>query len=301
MGMSNFAKKFMSLRGWTMKNKDFVAFILSHGRAEKVDTYKTLKKQGYTGEIIFICDDDDKQLELYKKKYKNVEVFNKKDVEQRYDTADNFENRGCIFYARNYCFEIAKKLGIKNFIELDDDYTSFSYLYDKNGNYKRAKIKNLDNIFDAYVDFLNNTPVDCVAMIQGGDLIGGKDNSMIRNRHKKRKCMNTFFCSTEKPFEFYGKINEDVNTYTYLGSIGKIFFQLPEILMIQKQTQSNSGGMTEQYLDSGTYYKTFYSIMYMPSAVQIYTMGDSNKRIHHFVNWKYCVPCILDEKYKKAG
>lgn len=194
-----------------------------------------------------------------------------------------------------------EKLGIKNFIELDDDYISFYYLYDKNGNYKKAKIKNLDNIFDVYVDFLNNTPVDCVAMIQGGDLIGGKGNSMIKNRHKKRKCMNTFFCSTEKPFEFYGKINEDVNTYTYLGSIGKIFFQLPEILMIQKQTQSNSGGMTEQYLDSGTYYKTFYSIMYMPSAVQIYTMGARNKRIHHFVNWKYCVPCILDEKYKKAS
>ena len=30
-----------------------------------------------------------------------------------------------IVYARNASFEIAKKLGIKNFIQLDDDYNTF--------------------------------------------------------------------------------------------------------------------------------------------------------------------------------
>lgn len=57
--------------------------------------------------------------------------------------------------------------------------------------------------------------------------------------------------------------------------------------------------MIEQYLSTGTYYKTFYSIMYMPSAVKISIMGNKNKRIHHHISWNNCVPCIIDEEYKK--
>ena len=33
-------------------NKDFAVFILTHGRANKVDTYNTLIKQGYTGTYV---------------------------------------------------------------------------------------------------------------------------------------------------------------------------------------------------------------------------------------------------------
>ena len=50
----------------TMKNK-FAVFILTHGRANNVITYATLKKQGYTGKIYLMIDDEDKQAEEYKK------------------------------------------------------------------------------------------------------------------------------------------------------------------------------------------------------------------------------------------
>ena len=33
---------------------DFAAFILTHGRADNVITYNTLRKQGYTGKIILL-------------------------------------------------------------------------------------------------------------------------------------------------------------------------------------------------------------------------------------------------------
>ncbi|MWE22378.1 DUF1367 family protein [Escherichia coli] len=68
----------------------------------------------------------------------------------------------------------------------------------------------------------------------------------------KRKAMNSFICSVDRPFSFMGRINEDVNTYTNLGRCGELFMTIGAVQLGQKQTQKNSGGMTELYLDSGT-------------------------------------------------
>ena len=48
-------------------------------------------------------------------------------------------------------------------------------------------------------------------------------------------------------------MNEDVTTYTTLGSRGELFFTVTKANIVQKQSQSVSGGMTEVYKDSGTY------------------------------------------------
>lgn len=50
--------------------------------------------------------------------------------------------------------------------------------------------------------------------------------------------------------------------------------------------------------DSGTYVKSFYSVIFAPSCVSIAMMGDKHKRIHHNISWDNCVPKILNEKYK---
>jgi len=111
--------------------------------------------------------------------------------------------------------------------------------------------------------------------------------------------MNTFICSVDRPFKFMGRINEDVNTYTRLGSVGQLFFTVPNVNISQIQTQANSGGMTELYLDSGTYVKSFYTIMFQPSSVKISLMGSIHKRLHHMVSWKNTVPLIISEQHKK--
>ena len=54
-----------------MANKEFATFILTYGRAEKVHTYDTLNKYNYTGDLYFVCSDDDKQVDRYKKIYKD--------------------------------------------------------------------------------------------------------------------------------------------------------------------------------------------------------------------------------------
>jgi hypothetical protein len=112
--------------------------------------------------------------------------------------------------------------------------------------------------------------------------------------------MNTFICSTDRPFKFFGRINEDANTYTNLGRTGKMFLTLGTVMVNQKQTQESSGGMTELYLDSGTYVKSFYSVMYAPSCVHIAPMGSVHPRLHHKINWDKCSPQIISESYRNA-
>lgn len=94
-------------------------------------------------------------------------------------------------------------------------------------------------------------------------------------------------------------MNEDVNTYTTLGSRGELLLTVTDFMLNQRQTQATKGGMTDLYLDSGTYLKSFYSVMMMPSCVKIKGMGVSNIRLHHSVSWRHCVPKILSENEKK--
>jgi hypothetical protein len=284
-----------------MQNKDFAAFILTHGRADNVKTYKTLKKYGYTGRIYLIVDNEDKMIDKYIRNFgaENVKVFDKKAIADKIDEANNFDNRKVIVHARNACFEIAKELNIKYFIQLDDDYTSFRYRFvDK--YITTGNTKNLDFFFDIYLKFFISTNCTSIAFAQGGDFIGGESCGMLSNyRLNSRKCMNSFICSTDREFQFIGSINEDVNTYTTLASRGALFLTLPFIGLEQAATQSQSGGMTDIYNQSGTYVKSFTSVLMQPSSVSVNMMGFTNNRLHHRVKWLNTTPMIIDEKYKK--
>ena len=284
--------------------KDFCAFILTHGRADNVRTYRTVREQGYTGPIVIVIDDEDIQRQKYIDKFgsENVEIFSKTKIAKTFDRCDNFDKRGAIIYARNACFDIAKKRGYTYFIELDDDYTSFSYRFDAELNYIETKIKNLDAVWSRMLAYyIDNPRFASIAMAQGGDFIGGR-NSGFGQMKPKRKAMNSFICSTERRFTFIGTINEDVNTYTNKATTGMLFLTIPLVCLHQQTTQRTPGGMTELYLDSGTYLKSFYSVMLTPSAVKIAVMGgDAEKRLHHFVEWNHCCPKIISDRHKKRN
>jgi hypothetical protein len=279
---------------------DFVVFILTNGRPNNVHTARSLRNHGYTGKIILVIDDEDKTAEEYLDKFKDVEVFSKKEIAQEFDEADNFDDRRSIVYARNACFKIAEKLGVKYFIQMDDDYTRFEYRVYTNERQKPSFIANLDSVFAALLNFYKESNFSTISMAQGGDFIGGKNNRMAKRPTLFRKCMNSFICSTDRPFKFIGRINEDVNTYVNKQSIGLLMGTIPFVSLVQNQTQSNKGGMTEMYLDSGTYIKSFYTIMFSPSSVYIKPMGDKHLRLHHHVKWNNAVPKLISEKHKNT-
>ena len=276
---------------------NFAAFILTNGRPFNVITYNSLRKQGYTGRIVIVIDDLDKCKDDYLAQFQDqVYIFDKKAIARKFDTGDNFNDMRSIVYARNASFEIARKLKIKYFIQLDDDYTNFNYRI-----YETCKsIRNLDKVFDSLLKFYQATTVATITISQGGDFIGGKKS---QNYYKvsQRKAMNSFICSIDRPFKFIGRINEDVNTYTSTASTGLLMFTFNRLCLQQLQSQSNFGGMTELYLDSGTYLKSFYTVMYQPSSVKIKLMQSKHPRLHHSITWDHTVPMILNEAVKKKG
>ena len=283
-------------------SKKIAVFILSHGRADNVITYQTLRKQGYTGKIFIIVDDEDKTLNQYKEKYKNeVIVFNKSDYKHKFDIMDNFNGNKVIVYARNACYDIARKLDLDYFFEYEDDYTQFQYRFVDKDSLRGIQIKNLDGILNAMIKCLDQTKANTIAFAQGGDFIGGVGS--FKGNTFKRKAMNSFVFKVNKdPLDdtiFIGRMNDDVNTYLTQGKIGKLFFQISNISLVQLATQSNTGGNTDAYKSFGTYVKSFYSVMTAPNCCKIDLMGRTDKRLHHRINWNNAVPKILDEKYKK--
>ena len=280
-----------------MRN-DFAVIIPTHGRHDRVFTIDSLRKSGYTGNFYLLCDDEDKQLDKYKTKYGDkVMVFSKDDYKGKFDKMDNFGNKACVVYARNAMWDIAKKIGLKYFAVADDDYVAFQKRITKDGGYYGKMIKNnLDDVFNSYIDFLITSKVDTVCFAQGGDFIGGKDNNKVANGFKvSRKMMNLYFFDVDKPIEFKGTINEDLTSSVTEGRTGRVILTSLMNSIVQRETQAQAGGLTEIYLEIGTYVKSFYSVIAAPSCVKVALMGNNQARIHHQVTWKNAVPKIIRE------
>ena len=289
-----------------MTDRNFAVFILTHGRADSVYTFKTLRQQGYTGKIYLLCDNEDKQITKYKNLYgiDTVIVFNKQDAMDITDSGDNFKKRNAVVFARNWNFKVASDLGLTHFWQLDDDYTRFDYSLNAEMQYTTSnnKIGKLDDLLEAMMDFMDTTPFHSIAFAQGGDFIGGQECTLLkrmRNDEIYRKVMNSFLFRVDRPVHFMGRMNDDVNMYVEHGRRGVLLMTTPQLRLQQKVTQQDAGGMTDAYLDFGTYVKSFYSVMYAPSCVKISELGTTDRRIHHQIVWKHAVPKIIDEVHRK--
>lgn len=292
-----------------MTSEDRGAMILTHGRAENVRTVKTLREGGYTGRILLVVDDLDPEQDLYETVWADepgvdVVVFDKTRAAERVDLCDNLPELGTVTIARNEAWRIAEARGWTHFCILEDDYTWMGrrVLYRTKGvdAVSLGSVKgSLDSVFDAMWSYLDGTPFSCVCGAQGGDFIGGAETYEAFTKERLRKAMNWFFCRTDRPIEWTGRMNDDLNG-SILGQIQRPMLTVRNVILIQVRTQEQEGGLSSMYLEYGTYTKSMYSVIQFPSCVSIGAMGEAEKRIHHVVKWRYAVPRILSERYRKA-
>lgn len=271
----------------------FCVFIFSWGNPSIEDTFNSLRRAGYTGRIIHLLDDLDPTRFEYIKKYgeENCYVFNKHFVSRRCDPMNNFGGFESTLYVEHAMFDAAKELGFDYFVSMCHDYYYFGY----RGEDGAKKTTRMDEVFEAMVTYLINSPVKCIAFSQGGDNMGGFNG----NKLYKRKAMNSFFCKTSDPFPFFGSMNDDCNMYVQNGIRGDIFLTIMRFQLDQGDTQSNDDGLANLYKSYGTYVKSFYTVMLSPSSVRIALMGTKATRLHHRIDYKKTVPCILSETFKK--
>lgn len=285
---------------------DLGVFIITHGRPDHVYTFNALIRSGYTGPIHVVIDNEDEEEERYRVRFgERVIAFDKAEAEKTIDTADTLKDRLASTFARNHCWTLAKDLGYRWFIILDDDYTGLQYRFPgKRGKWKVDQllgwnIRSLDDVFEAFISFMEETGSATIAMAQGGDFIGGAEGTMAKAIQMKRKAMNSHLLRTDRPFEFPGRLNEDVTAYVRLGHVGELFWTYSGLQVTQKPTQENPGGISDTYREKGTYAKSFYSLLYSPSCVSIGMMGTVARRFHHRVAWDHAVPKILREAHRR--
>lgn len=281
---------------------DFAVFVLSHGRADSLRTIPTLLQRGYTGRWYIIVDNEDSQISQYQNNFGNehIIVFDKLAISKTFDIMDNFEGRQVPTYARNAVYQIAQDLGLKYFFEADDDLVCFRCrVLDEEGSLRTKYLTDMDAVITAYLDYMDNAPIDVLAFGQTGDLIGGKGSKLFSNSYI-RKAMQGFFVRVSNPITYVGRFNDDVNAYVDAGKVGYILLTYKDVIMDTLETQKNKGGITENYLKYGTFVKSFYSVMLDPSCVSIGVMGDGNYRIHHTISWDNAVPKIISSDFKKG-
>lgn len=281
---------------------DFAVFIISAARAGNVKTINTLEKYDYTGDW-YILIDREEDIEPYTNEYGEDKIiyFNKDEIVEDVDRADNEGRRDVNVYARNKVFEIANDMGYEWFAQFDDDYDEFKLRFNDKGEFAKYDIDTLDTIFDAMIEYAYMADLDTIATAQGGDFIGGAESGICNGQGDitaQRKAMNTFVCNSKSPIDFVGTINEDVNTYIRKQQLGKIFLTPNIVNVEQERTQAQEGGLTDAYLDWGTYVKSFYTILYSPSSVELGKMGQEEQRIHHRVDWRTSIPKIVPESAK---
>lgn len=285
-----------------MAKRKFAAFILTHGRPNTVETYKTIREHGYTGDIVFVVDNEDSTLDEYRQQYPDERfyVFDKLRMSKTTDTAAPLNApRLAIVYARNACFEIAKELGYTHFVQFDDDYNAFSHTGNIDCGERGIPTNELDAIFETVCKFLDNAPsVSSIAFAQGGDFIGGQTTEAYNSLITRRKAMNSWFCRTDRPIVFRGRLNEDVITYV-TATTGQIFLTTPAIRLNQRQVGAAAGGMSGIYSAHGMYIKACHAVVFAPSSVRIGILRDRYARIHHSITWNLAVPKIIRESHKK--
>lgn len=256
-----------------MRHNGFVAFILTHGRPDRVLTYEKLRKHGYTGKIYIVCDDEDKTLPEYRKRFGDVLVFSKSEIAKTFDEGDNFGDRRAIIYARNACFELARRRRPR----------------------PRRGIRHAARLFQfrSNADPCNRTRRRLYRRRKGDEI--QRRNTADAQGHELVHLLRRPTVSIHRPYQ---RRRQYLRPAGVAG--GGVFLSILQIGLDQLETQSNSGGMTELYLDAGTYVKSFYTVMYCPSCVVVSAMGTAHRRLHHHIKWRYAVPKILHESVKKV-
>ena len=214
-----------------MLPENFAVFILSHGRADNVITYKTLQRSGYTGRVYIVIDNEDKQASKYYQNFGDkVIMFDKAAEAENTDCGDNFPERNTVLFARNAVFDIADRMGVEWFLVLDDDYTDFRYKMDGRFNYLNMKwVKDGDAVINLLVEYYKSIDCASLAIAQGGDFIGGGGNDIHESINRRRKAMNFWVLSTKRKYRYISRMNDDVSTYVHLGNKGLLFLTFPLI------------------------------------------------------------------------
>lgn len=275
---------------------DFAFFIVSNGRPNNQATLDQILNSGYSGDWFIVCDDLDVKLDEYKERYGDkILVFNKVEWAEKTDTYESSHDLRSVVYARNASIQLARDLGYKYMAQFDDDQKRFTLRVEE-GDKLRSQVveENMDAVLSAYVQLLEDTPIEVLAMGNGMNYIGGLNGAF--QKRMGTWLYSTFFIKLDSEIEFRGLHNEDYILTSHYAKRGHLLYNIYDVQTNDFQRGTNEGGLFDIYQATSSYQLAFYAILESPDSTLIRT--DSLGQSHISQYQKYRIPRLLNEKWR---
>lgn len=184
--------------------RDYLIVIFSFKRAKLLykTTMQTLDRHLSKARRVIVVSDDDPTLDQYVRYFgrENLYIINKDacQKERPVDLGDAYSFKGVISWARNTQFKVARDLGYKYFVTLEDDYSDIVlrafYRDSLMASSRYSLTERFDETAEVHFRLLDSAPfLNSVGLAQGGDYIGGC--GALGKKGFQMKTMNAIFLS----------------------------------------------------------------------------------------------------------
>lgn len=272
-------------------------FIISHERADRVETYETLRNSGYTGDLYVVIDNEDSMLPAYQDRFSDaLLVFDKQFYIDNTDTLENDKLRASPVYARHAVEDYAQQMNLDAFGMFDDDVKNLRYRWREADTIRSITLtKNLDTVFQMYFQFILDTDIATTSFANVLLYIGGVDG--IESRISNNREMYQIHLRNSKfPYEWKSVVNDDAVTELSYHRQGYMLWSLPFIVFDSPKMNTLPGGMKTVYDSVSEFRRAFLATVAVPGVCKpVLSKG-------HWVvgrNKKACYPCIVSSRYKK--
>lgn len=278
---------------------DFAVFIITHGRPNNQRTLDTLLSMGYNGQYYLVLDDQDSTIQQYLDIYPkdNVVIFNKNHYIQTIDSGMCEPVAKFAVFARNAVEDIARELGYKYFMMLDDDIYCFRIRYEVEGSLKSRRCYGiLDDVFMCCLDYMDTSSIAC--LMPGVCNMYRCGASAVQSWDSKyRISVNCFIRNVEYPVKWRLNMFEDLITDLDYNRTSQTWITfVPLQIDVGLGNGKVAGGNTDTYKSFDGFKMAFMPLMVYPDCNDVRFYKDHWKPITHSA---IAVNKIISDKYKK--
>jgi hypothetical protein len=272
-------------------------YIISKGRPQ-CKTAETLQKMKYPGPWFIVCGTNDETIPQYKEAWgeERILTFDWSEEVKTSDLLDNFgyekQSSGAV-PVRNATRKISEQRGEFRHWQFDDDYTGFFRVNpDLKRNHQIRDGLEFQEELNKLATFAYEASLSNIGFCLGHEAIPAASMGISRrvfNAHNLPSDPGLFVM-------WRGRMNDDLINAIEVYHQGKIELAVKYLSLVLKQTQSEKGGNTDIYEQSGTVRKTAYAVLIEPNATKLVIRYG---RYHHSVDWSKIAPKLLRENFAK--
>lgn len=268
--------------------KDFAVFILSHNRAEKIDTLNMLERCGYKGHWYIVISTDNNQIDKYKSiiPKEHLLIFDKEKVNVDTMIPSISKQRNSPVYGRQFiCDYVKEKTNYKYFLMADDDVKKVVHKVNYKGKMKEIAVTDINVVIKNFVNFISCSKwLAGISPAFGAGFMGG-----VRSIEKvTRECFQFCFFKVANLAKYKGFREED--TLLCLNNIENVYLSFYGMAIITPIMGTGGGG--NEYKEKELPPSLFPYVAH-PSGIKATKFMQRiryNKRVY---------PCIISEMYKK--